>query len=189
MNDVIISITPRDPMGVMIVPRMLPHKISPADVPTKQREPLKQRSGSFDYRTGALEGGTLEVCIQSYTATTDSPSRVAFTVATPSNVHEIEQALQSERTELYERMNVATKLVNAETSRITTELVRMHRRAKALADDGQYSKQNEEEFHNESIKLNRAVQYWPMLRIAILLLGGYMQVTHVVAYMKSRHIY
>ena len=189
MKDIILTITPRDPLGVMIVSRMLPRHIAADRVPSKHREPLEQRTGSFVYSTGALEGGYLEVCLQCYTASPDSPSRVAWSFSLPNEEKETERQLQVDRQKYLEQLNVENKLITQETSRISAELMRLHRRARALADDAQYSKQNEENFRNMSMQLHRAVHYWPMIRILVLLIGGYLQVTHVVNFMKSRHIY
>jgi emp24/gp25L/p24 family/GOLD len=189
IKDIILTITPRDAMGVVIVPRMLPKHISAERIPSRHREPFEQRSGSFVYKTGALDGGYLEVCVQSYTASPDSPSRIAWNVLVPNEEKEIERQLQVDQQKYLEQLNVENKLISAETSRITAELVRMHRRAKALADDAQFSKEHEESFRAASVQLHRAVHYWPMIRMFVLLVGGYLQVTNVVRYMKSRHIY
>jgi emp24/gp25L/p24 family/GOLD len=189
IKDITLTITPRDLMGVVIVPRTLPKHIAVERLPARHREPFEKRTGSFVYKTGALEGGYLEVCIQSYTASPDSPSRISWTFVIPNEEKEIERQLQVDQQKYLEQLNVENKLISAETSRITAELVRMHRRAKALADDAQFSKQHEEAFRAASVQLHQAVHYWPMIRMLVLLVGGYLQVTHVVRYMKSRHIY
>lgn len=172
----------------MIAPRMMQQDGDAASLPKKKREQLETREGSFEYDTGNLEG-SLEICIQSYTATAENPSRVAFSILPQSEEVEIEKLLQAERKLMNERLEVENKIVKEETSRITAELVRMQRRAKTIAGDAQFSKKREEEFHAQSVSLNKAVKYWPMVRMTALLVGGYLQVTHVISFMKSRHIY
>jgi emp24/gp25L/p24 family/GOLD len=172
----------------MIVPRMQPEGNMLSTFPTKKREQLEKKEGSFEYETGDLEG-SLEICVQSYTATVESPSRVALSFRPESEDDEIEKLLAAERKLMNERLKVENRVVKEETSRITAELMRMQRRAKSLASDAQFSKQREEAFHNQSISLNRAVKFWPMVRMVVLLIGGYLQVTHVIKFMKSRHIY
>jgi len=99
----------------------------------------------------------------------------------------IEQRENEERIR-QEKLDMENKLVKTETSRISSELMRMHRRAKSIAGDAQFSKEREESFFHKSVSLNRAVRYWPMFRLLVLMVGGYLQVSHVVQYMKRRHI-
>jgi emp24/gp25L/p24 family/GOLD len=178
---------------MMITPKMMAHdnesmEESITEGPVKQREQLDEMEGSFKYETGDLQG-TLEICVQSYTATAENPSRVAFSIQVEPDLVAIARQLAMERNAFEEKLEVENKLVKDETSRVTAELVRMHRRAKTIAGDAQFSKQREEVFHSQSIGLNHAVMYWPIARIVVLLVGGYLQVTHVISYMKSRHIY
>jgi emp24/gp25L/p24 family/GOLD len=156
--------------------------------PMKRREQLESPEGSFEYETLEFDG-QLEICVQSYTATADAPSRVAVSIDIKSENEEIAAQLEAELKLLNARLEAENHVVKEETSRITSELIRMQRRALMIASDAQFSKAREEAFHSQSIALNRAVKYWPMIRLAVLLIGGYLQVTHVVNFMKSRHIY
>lgn len=159
-------------------------------LPQKVRQSLETQNGQISYFTGRLQGGTIEVCVQSYTATLEMPSRVALYIHELEDAQAVENELAEKRRTLSkEQIEAENKLVKEETSRITSELMRMHRRAKSIGGDAIYSKDREEAFHNISVSLNKAVKYWPMFRMAVLLVGGYFQVTHVVSFMKSRHIY
>jgi emp24/gp25L/p24 family/GOLD len=196
MKDVIITITPRDSMGVMIAPRTMQHQNNhdnnnnhtpPEHVPKKHREPLERRQGSFDYYTGALHDGTLEVCIQSYTANVEHPSRIAFRLQVKTNVHDVEAILEQERQVLAEQMHVEHRMVMGETSRITAELVRLHRRARGLMENAEQTKQSEMEFHHVSDQLNLMVKCWYLFRVLLLVVGGYIQASYIIKHMKSRH--
>lgn len=157
------------------------------NLPVKVREQIEKPEGSFTYKSGDLEG-SLEVCIQSYTATAESPSRVALDVKSLVESNDLENLLQRERDLVNKKVESENAIVKEETSRITTELLRMHRRAQGIAADAQYDKKREEDFRKKSITLNRAVRYWPMFRMFVLLVSGYLQISHVVDYMKRRHI-
>lgn len=156
--------------------------------PMKHREQLDEKEGSFQYDTGDFSG-SLEICVQSYTATAENPSRVAYNVIPDALEAGMERKREAEKRLQNERQEVENKVVQDETSRITSELVRMQRRAQTISGDAQFSKQREQVFHSQSISLNGAVKYWPIARMAVILIGGYFQVTHVISYMKSRHIY
>jgi emp24/gp25L/p24 family/GOLD len=192
LKDINIVVTPRDVSGAMAVPRMTPSEnnsdANESASPKKTRIQLEKMEGSFDYYTSDFEG-SIEVCVQSYTATAESPSRVAFHVQPQTDEAVIAEILKQERALMNERLEVENRIIKDETSRITAELVRMQRRAKTISGDAQFSKQREEVFHSQSVALNQAVKYWPMIRMVVILIGGYLQVTHVVNYMKSRHIY
>lgn len=187
MKDINVSITPRDASGALVTKRAT-NADSKGNLPIKVREPLESQQGTFFYETEDLDG-TLEVCVQSYTASMDNPSRVALTIAPATENDDIQQELESERQLLNEKLESENKVIKQETSRISAELMRMHRRAKSIAGDAQFSKKREEDFHGKSISLNKAVKFWPMVRMIVVMIGGYMQVSHVIAYMKSRHIY
>jgi len=184
MKDINISITPRDASGALLTKRSNPT----GNIPVKHREQLDVKKGIFYYETAQLDGN-LEVCIQSYTASMETPSRVALSVSTHSaDDDDILQQLESERIMLNRKLESENKVIKEETSRITAELMRMQRRAKSIAGDAQFSKKREETFHNQSVSLNKAVKFWPIVRMVVVAIGGYLQVSHVIAYMKSRHI-
>ena len=185
MKDINISVTPRDSTGALLTRR----NNSDRNIPVKHREQVESQQGLFIYDTAQLDGGNLEICIQSYTASMETPSRVAISVSTQSAADDdIMQLLEADRVMLNRKLESENKLIKEETSRITAELMRMLRRAKSIAGDAQYSKKREETFHNQSLALNKAVKIWPIVRMIVVLIGGYLQVSHVITYMKSRHI-
>lgn len=190
-QDISISITPRDGKGVILKNKSPPGTTN--NVPLKHREVLKQKRGSFVYATGDIEvGGVLEICIQSYTATEESPSRVTVNLVSEDD-SEFRFSDAEKRQQLGEgqqrKLEVEIQLLREESSRITAELSRMYRRVKSITGDAQYSKKSEQNFHDHSLKLNSAVSFWPLVRLVVVLIGGILQVSHVVDYMKSRHIY
>lgn len=194
LKDIHISVTPRDAMGGVIINRR-PKTADANDqdeheLPQKIRQPVESERGSISYYTANMNGGTIEVCVQSYTATVEMPSRVSLYIHGLDDQKGADEDLAEERRGLSkEQIEAENKLVKEETSRITSELMRMHRRAKSIGGDARYSKDREEAFHNLSVSLNKAVARWPVFRMLVVLVGGYFQVSHVVRFMKSRHIY
>lgn len=194
LKDIHISVTPRDAMGGVIINRK---PISPDannedehELPQKLRQPIESQHGNIAYYTANMIGGTIEICVQSYTATVEMPSRVSLNIHGLDDGKWVDEELAEERRKLSkEQIVTENKLVKEETSRITSELMRMHRRAKSIGGDARYAKDREEVFHNLSVSLNKAVVRWPIFRMLVVVVGGYFQVSHVVRFMKSRHIY
>lgn len=185
-------------MGQMIVPSMMKKKNIPeSEIPIKYRHPLEQRNGTFSYYTGALNGGSLEICLQSYTANVEHPSRIALRIEDTADQVEIEMALQKERLLLVqqqqqvqkEQQDREQKLLAGESSRISAELMRLYRRAKGLNEDVEYTKESESRFFTTSILLNHAVRNWYIVRIMVLIISGYLQASYIMKYMKSRNMF
>ena len=80
-------------------------------------------------------------------------------------------------------------MLTVETSRITKAISRHKQRVREIASDMAASKDRQASFHESSVALSRGVRRYPIFRIGILLVAGYMQASHVVRYMRSRHIY
>jgi hypothetical protein len=158
----------------------------------KLREDLTEADGKLVFLTGSQDG-YVEVCMQAYTATKAAPRRMGLRITTLPAA-EYEQQQMKEKAKAQKEVVLPKEIANemllkVETSRITTELERFTKRIQDIGNGASQSKDRESSFHQVSVKLSRAIRRWPIFRICILLIAGYMQVSHVVKYMKSRHIY
>ena len=52
-----------------------------------------------------------------------------------------------------------------------------------------YAKQLEVEFHEQSIAMSKASQWWPMLQLSVLLITGFTQANHIIQFFKKHHIF
>lgn len=157
------------------------------------REQLETRRGSLEFLTGKLDG-RLEICVQSLAARTLGASRIQLNIATSHTETEEDKAESLQWQEEEKAQMEADKRKNRTAvvqngGRISSELHQLTRRIRELEDNAEHAKNQETEFQNKSVKLNKSVKYWPMFRMIVLIVGGYMQVGHVVKYMKSKHIY
>lgn len=157
----------------------------------KLREDITNHDGSVAFFTGERDG-FVEICVQAYTATAKDPRRFGMRI-------------ESKSTQAYEREKEAAQsgkafpdvpqkiqsdmMLTVETSRITKELERHKQRVQDIAGNSAASKDRQASFHESSVTLKRGVRRYPIFRICILLVAGYMQASHVVKYMRSRHIY
>jgi emp24/gp25L/p24 family/GOLD len=152
----------------------------------KLRQTLEQQRGRIEFLTGDADG-LIEICPQAYGATRLNPSRISLKVTSQSEVSDdqkVARKLLNQGPSLEEEF-----LVKAQGSQISQELQRMEEKVYELISNSESSKEREVDFHNQCVKLNRAVRYWPMFRILILLVAGYMQASHVIRFMKARHIH
>ena len=158
----------------------------------KLREDISEKSGRLEFMTGDRDG-FIEICLQAYLATAKDPRRFGIAVskiALEDYENQKEHAKKDAQKDVEVPANIQTDmLVKVETSRITTELERFTKRIQDISNSAQSSKERESSFHQSSVSLSRAVRRYPIFRICILLVAGYMQASHVVKYMRSRHIY
>jgi hypothetical protein len=145
----------------------------------KIRQQIDQRAGSVEFRTGEVDG-PVEVCVQSYSASRQLPVRVALNVT--SKASEEPPVIPLQYADIAEQLNV-------HMSKITVDLKRSQEKLKNIMANAGYAREMEVGFHGKSLSLSTAIRYWPMFRMAVLIFAGFLQVRHVVQYMKSRRIY
>ena len=140
------------------------------------REELTTRKGSIEYTTSLSRDAPVEICIQSMAANPKSPERVALEVSRRFKITK-EQKEEQERE--------AQKHMSA----ISEELMQLDRKVESILSNADFSKEQEVEFHEQSLAMNKASQYWPLIHIGVLLITGFTQANHIIRFFKSRHIY
>lgn len=156
----------------------------------KLRKIVDTEQGTLDFYTGNT-AGLLEICVQSYKATPSKPRRIGLSIKQrAATVQERTQNAPIAKEQENIPDNVLTNsILTVETSYISVELENMDQKLVELASQSARSKDMEHEFHSKSIHLNKAVQYWPIFRIVVVVFAGLVQAHLVVSYMKSKHIY
>lgn len=147
----------------------------------KHREHLDNKEGTIEFLTGE-NNGQLEICVQSYMATSERPSMISLNI-------NMSTTIDKETKSSFQRIlpNEET-VVLSHSGAISGDLTRLEEKVKQILSLADYSKEYDTVFHNKSVNLNKAVRYWPILRAVILLIGGYLQMSHVVKYMRRKHI-
>lgn len=140
------------------------------------RRELTQRKGSIDYTTSSLRDAPVEICVQSMAANPKNPSRVALTVVQSAKISKKKRALEQEQR------------AQKQMSRLAEELLQLDRKADLLLTQADYAKDQEAEFHELSVQMNRASHYWPMIHLLILLITGFTQANHIIRFFKAHHI-
>jgi hypothetical protein len=150
----------------------------------KIQHQIEDTEGFLEFETGKIDGH-VEICVQSLSATKVSPSRVALNITTMAAADENAVVDQPENEP--PMVLDPTAMYQLHTSHITGEMTRLHSRIREIVSNAEYSRDVEVGFHQQSVSLNKAVRYWPAFRILILIVAGYMQVSYVLTYLKSRH--
>lgn len=73
-------------------------------------------------------------------------------------------------------------------SAFSKEMIRAENLVRNILSSAEVVKQEEADFHDQSIRMERSVHFWPMLHLIIILVAATMQVRHIVQFMKARHI-
>lgn len=160
------------------------------------REELVQQKGRIEFLTGK-DGGTVEICVQSILASTQKPARFYLKVdmaADESHYYDDDQYDYGGKVPSQEKKKTKNP-ENLEHRELTTQMTRLERdlqtlqnRVKACLNNADHIKDQEYVFHEQSISMNRATRYWPIIQVAVLLVTGFTQANHIVRYMKTHHI-
>jgi hypothetical protein len=157
----------------------------------RERLQLEEMTGVMFFRTPDWVG-YLEICVQCFDATYQTPSRISLNITSSEDSLRLYEAISKSNSmseELRKRLKQSQQVLKTETSGITRELGKLDSLVASIFKQSQVSAGRNVEFQENSLKLNKAVRYWPMFRIVILMIGGYLQVSFVLDYMKRKHIY
>ena len=154
------------------------------------REELKQKKGEIDFRTGDNDG-KVDICVQALSATLAKPTRFALNITIQQTEDELEKDKEKLEAASGGGSGGDTLEVNAvqrEMSRLERDMQTLNNRIQTILSNADYNKDQEVTFHEQSVGMNRAATYWPIIQLAILLITGFTQANHIVNFMKSRHI-
>lgn len=164
--------------------------IQPRPPTKKVRVQLEEKKGEFFFRTDDIPYSYVEICVQSYFASAGDPSRIGITVTSSEDSPQIEKdGMKDLSPEDIETIHKSNRVIRSQTSGITQELVRLEKKLRDIMRDINQSSRQTADHQEKSLKLSKAVRYWPIFRVCVLLVGGYFQVSHVLGYMKRHHIF
>lgn len=152
------------------------------------REELVERKGSIRFLTGE-EDGTVEICIQSILASINNPARFSLNVKMSASDEEDEEEGSAEKKKRTKKSSsLDTSQVQNNMSRLERDLQTLQNRVKACLNNADFNKDQEADFHQQSVSMNNAAKYWPMIHLIVILVTGFTQVNHIVTYLRKHHI-
>ena len=156
---------------------------------TRERLMLEQQVGAMYFRTSDSEG-PVEICVQSYVATPQEPSRIGLNITSSEETYQLFQSVvNKDSTKKTEASSDVGEMLEMESSGIQRELDRLESLVNNVFKKIQASSKRDQEFKDNVISLNKAVRYWPMFRICVVIVAGSLQLHHVLGYLKRKHIY
>ena len=146
------------------------------------REDLYKRQGSILFMTGDSDG-QVEICIASVMASIKNPVRVSIHVKMAASEEEEEEPEEDKSKSGMEHVEVQAKM-----SRLERDIQTLNNRVKAALNNADFNKEQEASFHQQSVNMNRAATYWPIIQLIILLVTGFTQANHIISYLRTHHI-
>lgn len=185
MRDVSITVTQKAGLAGALASRQ--RKRYGDDKVTGQgrvREELSQRQGTIEFLTGE-DDGTVDICVQSITANRNSPSRISIDVTMAADEEsEDEEIVKKEAS----GANVDHSAAKEQMSRLERDLQTLSNRVRAILNNADFNKDQEVAFHDQSVAMNNAAMYWPIIQILVIAGTGFVQAHHIIRYMRTHHI-
>ena len=161
------------------------------------REELAQKQGRIEFLTGN-SGGSVDICVQSILASTKKPARIHIKVDTTDSGNEYDdddlylddddRTKEEKKEKTKDPEHLENKEISAKMTRLERDLHTLKSRIKSLQSNADFNRDQEASFHEQSVSMNRAARYWPMIQLTVLLVTGFTQANHIVRYLKSHHI-
>lgn len=137
-------------------------------------------------------GGPVQICVHSLFANKNGPYQIGLEVTEQKD-------LSQERSDLIESLNAAeakaralqnevTDTVLVHLSAFSKEMIRAENLVRTILASADVVKKEETEFYEHSQKMQRSVRFWPMMQLACLLVAAFLQVRHILEWMKIHHI-
>lgn len=163
------------------------------------REELSQENGRIEFLTGK-DAGTVEICVQSISASPKRPARLHVMVKDEASDNEYDDDdgyyddddhvsdSKANTKKVKDPDHLEHRELTQTMTRLERDLQSLQNRIKACINNADFNKDQEHKFHEQSVSMNRATKYWPIIQLIVLILTGFTQANHIVGYLKSHRI-
>ena len=161
------------------------------DTPDNLVKDLSAKKGSIEYVT--RRDGRVSICVQSLTASAVNPTPISLRVTElPAGGEFVGSGKEATS-----GGDVGGKQLDSQSQRNAKEhfsqmentLSSLVSKTEMILRQADYAKQLEVEFHEQSIAMSKASQWWPMLQLSVLLITGFTQANHMIQFFKKHHIF
>lgn len=114
------------------------------------------------------------ICTQSLMASRTSPRRIHVKVREYFATYVDKEVDQTNVEEHLTRLEFAIKTLTQEIDNVVLM--------------AEHTKEEEQDFHKQSIDMNAAAKWWPIVQVMVLLGTGFTQANYMVQFFKARHI-
>lgn len=151
---------------------------------------LETKKGNVEYITEM--DGQVSICVQSLSASAVSPSPISLRVTeSPAGEEEVGGPPPEKTTANAGEQLDSESQRNAKEhfSQMEKTLSGLISKTDMILRQADYAKELEVEFHEQSIAMNKASQWWPILQLCVLLITGFTQANHMVQFFRKHHIF
>lgn len=149
---------------------------------------LDKKKGSLMY--DSQYDGKISICVQSLTASAINPTPISLRVYESPDMEGFETvgpgAVAHEKVELDSQSQRKAKEHFSQMERTLTSLIS---KTDMILRQADYAKELEVEFHDQTIAMNKASQWWPIVQLCVLLVTGFTQANHMISFFRKHHIY
>jgi emp24/gp25L/p24 family/GOLD len=140
------------------------------------REEIHEKHGTLTFISSPRDDAPVEVCIQSLSASPTTPARFSLKIEMKPYVDPAVEAAQHKAK------------IEGTVSSMQLDLQGMERKIDDMMNIAMWAKEHEMAVHDRSVAINHAAMYWPMIHIAVLIVAGYAQASHVARFFKKHRI-
>lgn len=148
---------------------------------------LESKTGSVEFTTEM--DGKVSICVQSLTATAISPTPISLRVTETPAGEEMLSPPQEVKTPGVEIDSQSQRNAKEHFSQMEKTLSTLISKTNMILRQADYAKELEVEFHEQSIAMNKASQWWPIVQLCVLLVTGFTQANHMVQFFRKHHIF
>lgn len=165
-----------------------PHSTMPDTPENKMRQDLIQTEGVVSYK--GVGEGKVHICVRIDEIPGKKyikPALIAFRVKESGDLALEDESTTAAVLQSPEDVQAqsAAKQHMSEMERILNKMIRD---ANLLLKSADLIKNDEAEFHKQSVEMNSACRWWPMMHIIVLLVMGFTQANHVLQFFKGKHM-
>mmetsp|Transcript_23283 Transcript_23283/g.49155 ORF Transcript_23283/g.49155 Transcript_23283/m.49155 type:complete len:268 (+) Transcript_23283:189-992(+) len=156
---------------------------------------LETKKGQIEYIT--KQDGSVSICVQSLTASAVSPTPISLRVSeSPAGEDSVSETAPEKTTGEGAAAAAAASLDSESQQKAKAHFTQMEKTLSGLISktemilrQADYAKELEVEFHEQSIAMNKASQWWPIVQLCVLLVTGFTQANHMVQFFRKHHIF
>jgi len=161
----------------------------------KVKHDVTSKTGSVDFTT--LDDGKVMICVQALAASSVNPFPVSIKVTeSPAGSESVGSGREAQAPG-HPGATAAENLLDSESQKNAKEhfsmmeqmLSRLISKTDMILRQADYAKELEVDFHEQSIAMNRASQWWPIVQLCVLLMTGFTQANHMIQFFKKHHIF
>eukprot|EP00542_Grammatophora_oceanica_P021980 CAMPEP_0194032286 /NCGR_PEP_ID=MMETSP0009_2-20130614/5265_1 /TAXON_ID=210454 /ORGANISM="Grammatophora oceanica, Strain CCMP 410" /LENGTH=243 /DNA_ID=CAMNT_0038672679 /DNA_START=52 /DNA_END=783 /DNA_ORIENTATION=+ len=140
-------------------------------------ETLKEKEGTVEHIVQL--SGDVDVCVHSSLASKKNPMRFGMLVDREVQSHQHMAEMMQKEME---------SVADHHLTHMEVEMKHLEDTMKNILAEADFSKNKEAEFHHQTLHMDQASTWWPILHLCVLLVTGFTQANHVVRFFQKRHI-